>query len=130
MLARLAAVLCLLPLTAFADGPWSFEFEFGVNLAASRVMSHDCEKVVPLKHAGFYVDRVRNPHPDYPTDGLLWSCGGDAPLYNHWLGRKIGQPLPNLRLEVGWRHFSHYGDSTETSYDAIGVRGRFSWGRR
>jgi hypothetical protein len=135
MLSRLvAAAMCLLPFPAFADGPWMFEWEFGYKVAASRIMSADCHKVAPLGHADFYSQLVRiggQDGPAYqPTAGFLWSCGGSNPVYNHFLGRRCAKPLPNLVFECGWRHMSHAWDHTETHYDALAVRGRFSWGKR
>lgn len=124
MLPRLlTAALCLLPLQAFADGPWSFEFEFGRLLPSSdRLLSEACTKVVPVDYVAWY---AIDPRP-----GFEISCGNNQPVYLHWLGRRIGRPLPNLEIEIGWRHFSSVADSQEISFDALSVRGRFSWGKR
>lgn len=128
MLARfLVAAMCCLPFAAFADGPWVYEFEFGVKVTGARVMSADCHKVIPLEYAPHYATWYAK---NGPVEGIFWSCGGSNPIYNHFLGRRCGQPLPRLVMECGWRHFSHAGDGTETHYDAFAVRGRFTWGKR
>jgi len=110
----LAAALCLLPLQAFADKAWVYEFEFGTIVTASRVQLNDCATVRST---------VMNEDGVYPT----WSCGGARLMYHHFLGRRCGHPLPNLVFECGWRHKSHYRGETEIYYDAFAVRGRFSF---
>ena len=125
MLPRLlAAALCLLPLQAFADDKWLFEFEFGipVEYSTSRLILSDCHKVVPAELVDWY---AIDPRPGWEI-----SCGNDRPIYHHFVGRRIGRPLPNFVFELGWRHMSSPGDHNEIEYDAIAVRGRFTWGRR
>ncbi len=109
---------------AIADGPWVFEFEFGVPLeySTSRLLLSDCTKVVPVELVEWYVED--------PRAGWEISCGNDRPIYNHFLGRRIGRPLPNLDIELGWRHLSSPGDHHGIEYDAIAVRGRFRWGKQ
>ncbi len=122
VLAALAAVVMSCP--AFADGPWLFEFEFGVPVesSSSRLVRSSCSKVVPVDLVQWY---AIDPRPGWEV-----SCGNDRPVYHHFLGRRIGRPLPQLVLEFGWRHFSSPGDHNEIEYDAVAVRGRFTWGRR
>ena len=121
---RLLILLMLLPMTAAAEGPWLFEFELGYHFtqSTSRLVLPDCTKVVPAELAKWYAAD--------PRSGWEISCGNDAPTYHHFLGRRIGRPLPNLVLELGWRHFSSPGDQNEIEYDAIAIRGRFHWGKR
>lgn len=119
------AVLSLLwSFSAAAEGPWVFEFELSSMLPGyeDRLLHPACTKVVPVQYVEWY---ARDPRPGWEI-----SCGNDQPMYMHWLGRRIGRPLPNLVLEAGWRHFSSPGDAHELSFDAIGVRGRFNWGKR
>lgn len=119
-----AVLLLLLPLQAAAEGKWLYEFELGipVEYSTSRLVLDDCTKVVPVEMARWYAVE--------PRSGWEISCGNDSPVFHHFLGRRIGRPLPKLVLELGWRHFSSPGDRNEIEYDAIAVRGRFVWGKR
>jgi hypothetical protein len=117
-------LLLLLSSTALAstDAPWLFEFELGYKISASRLMLASCDRTVPTYYAHLYAVE--------PRDGWTVNCGGDNPIYNHFLGRRCAQPLPRLVLECGWRHMSHAFDSTEMTYDAFSVRGRFQFNLR
>lgn len=108
---------------AMAEGPWVYEFEFGYQIPSSsnRLFHPSCDKVVPVQFAEWYVAD--------PRRGWQISCGNNQPIYNHFLGRRCAKPLPNLVFECGWRHLSSPNDGNELEYDAIAVRGRFSWGR-
>lgn len=122
LLARaLAVAMCWLPLQAFADEKWAFEFEFTEALpwTTSRLFLPACTKVVPIQLVQSY---AVNPRPGWEI-----SCGNNQPMFTSWLGRQIGQPLPHLKLEFGWRHLSSPMDSQELEFDSIGVRGRFSF---
>lgn len=118
----IVAFVALLPFSALAQ--WSYEFEFGVPFpdSTSRLLAPQCTKVVPVQLVPYYAME--------PRSGWEISCGNDVPFYTHWLGRRIGRPLPNLEFEVGWRHFSSPGDHNEIEFDSIGIRGRFQWGKR
>jgi hypothetical protein len=107
---------------AFADKPWVFEAELLAMLPAyeDRLLTPSCTKVVPVEYVDWY---ARDPRPGWEI-----SCGNKQPMYMHWLGRRVGRPLPNLVLEVGWRHFSSPADAHELSFDAVGIRGRFEFG--
>ena len=118
----IVALLAVTPAAYAADGPFVYEFEFGYKFASQRLMFASCDKVVPLVY-------VQNYAVD-PRPGWTVSCGGSNPVYTHFLGRRCAKPLPRLVLECGWRHMSHAGDSTEITYDAIAVRGRFTLGKR
>ena len=124
MIRALAIVASLLALPAAAADRWFYEFEFGAPLqySTSRLLRPDCYKVVPVQFVEWYAAD--------PRKGWEISCGNRVPLYNHFLGRRIGQPLPKLTFELGWRHMSSPMDHNEVEYDAIAVRGRFPWGRR
>lgn len=120
----LLAFLALLPFWVHAEGRYFFEFELGIPIvySSSRLMLPQCTKVVPTELVKWYaVD---------PRPGWEISCGNDVPIYHHFIGRRIGRPLPNLVVEMGWRHMSSPGDHNEIEYDAFAVRGRFSWGKR
>lgn len=108
---------------AQASKTWVYEFEFGHQLqsSSSRLYSPTCSKVVPVELVNWYMFDRR--------PGWEISCGNRQPVYNHFFGRSIGQPLPNLRIELGWRHMSSPADHNELEYDAIAVRGRFEFGR-
>ena len=117
-----ATLLLLISFPAFAEGRWVYEFEFGALLPSSdRLLSERCTKVVPVQLVEWY---AADPRP-----GWTISCGNRQPIYLHFLGRQIGRPLPRLRLELGWRHFSSPNDSREISFDALAVRGRFTFGK-
>lgn len=119
---RLALLLLLLPSLASAE--WLYEFEFGVPIerSTSRLMHEKCRKVVPTEYVQWYaVD---------PRPGWEISCGNRTPVYQHFIGRRIGRPLPRLTMELGWRHMSSPWDHNEIEYDAVAVRGRFTWGKR
>lgn len=125
MLARLlAAAVMLSPLPVFAQRAWVYEFEFGVPVmsSTSRLLNPSCTKVVPVQLAQWYAAD--------PRGGWEISCGNDVPTYHHFFGRRIGRPLPNLVMELGWRHFSSPGDHNEVEYDSVAVRGRFTWGKQ
>jgi hypothetical protein len=124
MLARLlVAAMCALPLQAFADEPWVYEFEFCGFIAADRLFwESSCTKVIPIQFAEWYA-QTKNP-------GWTISCGNRQPTYTHFLGRRCWKPLPKLVLECGWRHFSSPMDSQELTFDSLAVRGRFSWGKK
>ena len=106
IVALLATLLCA---PVLADDPWVFEFEFdyGIPGKLDRLLDPDiCTTVM------------------HPERGPV-SCGNKQPMYQHFLGRRIGRPLPKLEIELGWRHFSSPMDAREISFDALAVRGRF-----
>jgi hypothetical protein len=119
---KFLALLLLLPMTAAAE-PWVFDFEFawGIPDRYDRLLNPACTKVVPVEYAQWYVSD--------PRGGFTIACGNNQPMYMHFLGRQCWRPLPNFRMECGWRHFSSPGDNHEISFDALSVRGRFQWGR-
>jgi hypothetical protein len=121
---KLLLALLLLPSIASAEDRWLFEFEFGVPIvySSSRLLLPQCTKVVPVQYVKLY---AADPRPGWEI-----SCGNEVPIYNHFLGRRIGRPLPNLVVEMGWRHLSSPGDHNEFEYDSLSVRGRFQWGKR
>jgi hypothetical protein len=118
----LAAAL-LLGSPALAADKWVYEFELGFPLVRSTdsLLLTSCTKVVAVENVQAY---ALDPRP-----GWEHSCGNNSPVYNHFLGRRCGKLLPRLVMECGWRHFSSPDDRHEIEYDAIVVRGRFTWGR-
>lgn len=103
------------------ERPWVYEFEFSYKVHAHYLVSAACNRPNVQKHV--FDDRVNR---------YFWvssSCGGSDPVYNHFLGRKCIE-TKRVTFECGWRHFSHAGDSSETYYDAIGIKGRFTFGAR
>ncbi len=104
---------------AIADEPWVFEFEFAHLVGpSSRVLQPSCTKVVPVEAVQWYAS---DPRP-----GWAWSCGNEQPMYLHFLGRRCAK-WKVIELTCGWRHFSSPFDNHEITFDAISVRGRFSW---
>src|SRR3990167_2133540 len=115
-------ILTAFSTTARADRPWFFEAEFAYMLPNSdRLLLPTCTKVIPQTYVAFYSTEQR--------PGWEVSCGNRQPLYTHFIGRRCGQPLPRLVIECGWRHLSSPFDSEEVSFDALAVRGRFTWGQ-
>lgn len=115
IVALLATLLCG---PALADEPWVFEFEFDYGIKLDRLLDPDlCTKAVMTQFVPVYVE----------SGDTRWttSCGNRQPMYQHFLGRRIGRPLPKLEIELGWRHFSSPMDAHEISFDALAVRGRF-----
>lgn len=119
---RLLILLALLPLQAFAGERWIYEFEFSYAVAqSSRLLNPSCTKVVPVELVDWYSQD--------PRLGWEISCGNRQPMYLHFLGRRCWKPLPNLVFQCGWTHMSSPFDQQEVTFDAISVRGRFTFGR-
>lgn len=122
MKAALLILLSALFSSSALGAEWVYEFEFGGMLPSSdRLLLPGCTKVVPRELVQWY---AIDPRPGWEI-----SCGNRQPYYLHFLGRNCGRPLPRLRFECGWRHFSSPADKEEVSFDALAIRGRFSWGK-
>ena len=105
------------------EKPWVFEFElaFSGGTHLDRLLSPSgCSKVVPTKYVDWYAVE--------PRAGYEIACGNDQPMYLHFLGRECWKPLPNFRMECGWRHFSSPSDGNEITFDAFSVKGAFRFG--
>jgi hypothetical protein len=124
MLARLlVAALCLLPMTAAAEG--GFITEIGGGFKDLRTTSY-------LLQSGCVKAVVTEPiWPENPRGYHTYSCGGDNPVFVGWtIAYEWELPRGN-RVRVGHFHLSQWFDNAgEVHLDCVCSSFTIRWGKK